>query len=437
MNKNETLLRRLEQFDAHGFDNASVRFLDDNESMIPSHDPSSAGQTPSKGAAVLPTIGESMPLEGSFGSAPFPKEFETVLEQTRVYARSQSNDCDVSFTSSAIRTTAWSALSGLSLNDISVISVLALPISWEEVDKMGSHLTFAGVLSGVQPPGSAENLNPQTFSSSRPNAISSWPTRRELERQVLRRFAAILQSRSNPSTDKAPTTFLLHQIKSVAMQRYHLTILGDRDATRYQFASRIQPEVRSVFQPQNSMSHYLHLSQFCHERFSRASEPGVRSVFHEPRVIDGQSCDLIISLDRPTLKEYTALRERSIRHEVGFLLVYSVASRSSFEEIGEIHAEIMQNTALPESSLSCPDSPLPAMSSPLPILLVGNESDGDGEREVSIEEGRAYAKELGCEFLETSAKDRILVETALHNVVRMIRRQQQEQPLGRRRILTT
>jgi hypothetical protein len=83
-----------------------------------------------------------------------------------VYARVQSNNCDMSFTSSAIRTTAWSMLSGLSLNDISIISVLALPISLEEVESIGRQLTFARIISGAQEPGSPNGQDSQLPSSS-------------------------------------------------------------------------------------------------------------------------------------------------------------------------------------------------------------------------------------------------------------------------------
>jgi hypothetical protein len=58
-------------------------------------------------------------------------EFEAVLGASRVYRRATLDDCDVSFTSSNALSHAWSALSGFSLADISVISVLALPLDPE------------------------------------------------------------------------------------------------------------------------------------------------------------------------------------------------------------------------------------------------------------------------------------------------------------------
>lgn len=54
--------------------------------------------------------------------------FEVDLSHSRVYKRTQPYECDVSFTSSVVRTHCWSILSGLSLSQISSISVIALPV---------------------------------------------------------------------------------------------------------------------------------------------------------------------------------------------------------------------------------------------------------------------------------------------------------------------
>ena len=58
-------------------------------------------------------------------------------------------------------------------------------------------------------------------------------------------------------------------------------------------------------------------------------------------------------------------------------------------------------------------------------MLVGNKADKHHEREVSSQEGQALAKELGCEFVEASAKNCINVEKAFYDVVRLLRRQRQ------------
>ena len=61
-----------------------------------------------------------------------------------------------------------------------------------------------------------------------------------------------------------------------------------------------------------------------------------------------------------------------------------------------------------------------------PIILVGNKCDLEGERAVSKEEGQHLARQFGCTFVETSAKSRINVDNAFHDLVREIRRYNKE-----------
>lgn len=59
--------------------------------------------------------------------------FEIDLDASRVYKRTQSYESDTSFTGSAVRTHAWSVLSGLSLSQISLVSAIALPVYSYEI----------------------------------------------------------------------------------------------------------------------------------------------------------------------------------------------------------------------------------------------------------------------------------------------------------------
>lgn len=81
--------------------------------------------------------------------------FDEDLESSRVYRRVARYDyCDRSFKSSALRTNAWSILSGLSLADISVISVIALPVFEDDIGN-SEHYMF-GMPEPSQLLGSAE-----------------------------------------------------------------------------------------------------------------------------------------------------------------------------------------------------------------------------------------------------------------------------------------
>lgn len=140
-------------------------------------------------------------------------------------------------------------------------------------------------------------------------------------------------------------------------------------------------------------------------------------------------------LDTAGQEEYTALRDQWIRDGEGFVLVYSITSRSSFTRIRKFHSQIQRvkessNTSSPTSAayLSSPISPTPGGSyGQAPVMLVGNKSDRVMDRAVSFQEGSALAKDMGCDFVEASAKNCINVEKAFYEVVRSLRRQRQEQ----------
>lgn len=95
---------------------------------------------------------------------------------------------------------------------------------------------------------------------------------------------------------------------------------------------------------------------------------------------------------------------RASREGQGFILVYSIASRSTFDRL-EIFRASMRKVK---------------RGDPI-FMLVGNKCDKAYEREVSREEGAALARQFGCEFIETSAKTAFNVERLFMNLVRALR----------------
>lgn len=74
-------------------------------------------------------------------------------------------------------------------------------------------------------------------------------------------------------------------------------------------------------------------------------------------------------LDTAGQEEYSAMREQYMRTGEGFILVYSITSRDSFEEMKTFHKQILQ--------VKKEDS--------WPMILVGNKNDLSSERMVSVE----------------------------------------------------
>ncbi|EFE29692.1 uncharacterized protein ARB_03033 [Trichophyton benhamiae CBS 112371] len=126
-------------------------------------------------------------------------------------------------------------------------------------------------------------------------------------------------------------------------------------------------------------------------------------------VIDDEVA-LLDVLDTAGQEEYSAMREQYMRTGEGFLLVYSITSRQSFEEIITFQQQILR----------VKDKDY------FPIILVGNKCDLEKEREVSQEDGEKLARSFGCKFIETSAKSRINVDNAFYDIVREIRRYNKE-----------
>jgi GTPase KRas protein len=171
--------------------------------------------------------------------------------------------------------------------------------------------------------------------------------------------------------------------------------------------------------------------QLCLNHFVETYDPTIEDSYRKQVQIDGQSCMLEV-LDTAGQEEYIALRDQWIRDGEGFVLVYSISSRSSFTRIQRFHNQIQR---VKETSLSgsptYPGSPLTATSmgsafGPAPVMLVGNKCDRVTEREVSTQEGSALAKELGCAFVEASAKNCVNVEEAFFEVVRQLRSQRHQ-----------
>ncbi|KAK9457105.1 ras family-domain-containing protein [Dipodascopsis uninucleata] len=108
------------------------------------------------------------------------------------------------------------------------------------------------------------------------------------------------------------------------------------------------------------------------------------------------------------------MREQYMRAGQGFLLVYSITSQSSFEEIKVFHQQILR----------VKDKDY------FPIVVVGNKCDLETERQISQQTGRKLAQDYQCSFIETSAKQRINVDEAFYNLVREIRRYNRDQSPG-------
>ncbi|CAL1268515.1 unnamed protein product [Larinioides sclopetarius] len=168
--------------------------------------------------------------------------------------------------------------------------------------------------------------------------------------------------------------------------------------------------------------------QFFQKMFVTDYDPTIEDSYIQHTEVDGQWCILDV-LDTAGQEEFSAMREQYMRKGDGFLLVYSVTDKQSFENIRHFHTQILR--------VKDRDS--------YPMLLVANKVDLVHLRKVPEEQGKELAACLKCgnseldkyikiPYIETSAKDPPLnVDAAFHEVVKIIRNQPPLQDKRRRR----
>jgi len=110
-------------------------------------------------------------------------------------------------------------------------------------------------------------------------------------------------------------------------------------------------------------------------------------------------------IDTAWQEEYQTLtREQYITPIDGFILVYSITSSYSFDEVAKLRYSILRTKAAGD----------------IPIMLVGNKLDLHEERSVDTETGRKEAEKWGAAFMETSAKTDTNVESVFTELIKSI-----------------
>lgn len=128
--------------------------------------------------------------------------------------------------------------------------------------------------------------------------------------------------------------------------------------------------------------------RFVSDRFVQEYDPTVEDAYKKEHQIDGKEITVEI-IDTAGQEEYTSgLQDKFIRGGEGFILVYSITSRSSLQRVKDIRNKIAWTKD----------------SEDVAMILVGNKTDLVKERQVPTLEGKEVAHEFGCPFLETSAK---------------------------------
>lgn len=153
--------------------------------------------------------------------------------------------------------------------------------------------------------------------------------------------------------------------------------------------------------------------QFIQSYFVTDYDPTIEDSYTKQCVIDDVPAKLDI-LDTAGQEEFSAMREQYMRSGEGFLLVFSVTDRASFDEMFKFHRQILRVKDRDE----------------FPMLMVGNKADLENQRIILSEEAHNVSRELRIPYIECSAKLRMNVDQAFHELVRIVRKYQaSERPL--------
>jgi len=147
--------------------------------------------------------------------------------------------------------------------------------------------------------------------------------------------------------------------------------------------------------------------QFIQNHFIIAYDPTIEDSYRKQVLIDDETAVLDI-LDTAGQEEFSAMRDQYMRTGKGFLLVYDITSRRTFEEVVTLREQIYR--------VSDKD-----FSAKIPIVLCGNKCDLDNDRQVTTAEGIELARSFNIPFREASAKSRINVDEVWFDLVREIR----------------
>ncbi|KAJ3435599.1 ras gtpase-related [Anaeramoeba flamelloides] len=145
--------------------------------------------------------------------------------------------------------------------------------------------------------------------------------------------------------------------------------------------------------------------RFLQNFFVTEYDPTIEENYRKQILVDNKPVFLDV-LDTAGQEDYTSLREQYMETGQGFIIVYSITEKGSFEEVPEIYKTVLRVKD----------------AETFPTVICGNKGDLECRREVTFMEGSNLAKTYGVPFYETSAKTLKNLEMAFHQIIREIRK---------------
>jgi len=155
--------------------------------------------------------------------------------------------------------------------------------------------------------------------------------------------------------------------------------------------------------------------QYCEGHFVESYYPTIENTFSHEIVYKNQTY-LTEIIDTAGQDEYSMLNSKHFIGIHGYMLVYSVGSRQSFDMVTVIRDKILNHLG----------------AESVPIMIVGNKSDIRPQlRQISPAEGQKLGTDLKCGWIETSARNGENVANAFELMIAEIEMSQEpDKPAG-------
>jgi small GTP-binding protein len=145
--------------------------------------------------------------------------------------------------------------------------------------------------------------------------------------------------------------------------------------------------------------------QFVQGYFITDYDPTIEDSYKRVLSVDNNNVQLDI-LDTAGQDDFAPMRTSYMRQGKGFIIVYAIDDRASFEEVEVFHRDLVRTKG----------------TSGVPIVICGNKCDLEDKRVVSKTEGEEFAEKVGATFFETSALANINIENAFKALVKEVRK---------------
>jgi GTPase SAR1 family protein len=169
-----------------------------------------------------------------------------------------------------------------------------------------------------------------------------------------------------------------------------------------------------------------------HSQWTNEYDPTIEDSYSITRRIDGTTYHLAIT-DTAGQEEYRGMWATANLGADAFLLVYDITSRDSldaleyFDELIGIetetrldNAERAKKAGLRPGATVASGSGKESKTVPPIKIVAGNKCDLQESREVSAAAGLEWARQHGCGFMETSARNEVNIEETFELLVRRV-----------------